>query len=80
MARQIEGYTPGPWKLIENCCDYQRKDRIVAGQIIADNCDPANSALMAAAPELYEENIRLQALILELQEDLFIEKRKNKKR
>jgi hypothetical protein len=62
LTSDYDGHTPAPWELIERCCDYQRKDRIVAGQIIADNCDPINSTLIAAAPDLLAEVKRLREL------------------
>lgn len=77
--KEIKGYTPTPWE-VKDCHDDTRTAEIKSGnkniatvwaynngkQQIDFNEQSANATLIAAAPSLYEENIKLREGIIAL--------------
>jgi hypothetical protein len=60
----VVGHTPGPWREVVNCQDYeafptlvyagsQMIAQIATDQLVEGSADEANARLIAAAPELY---------------------------
>jgi len=81
MTQKIEGFTPGPWKVVEDPgslthgiyvtdADPNTDDfRGFIGYVSQTNLIgeyAANAALIAQAPTLYAENERLRAIIRDL--------------